>query len=77
MAGLVQGEVFMPTSVNADARLDRLPISSFHHRIFWLVGAGMFFDYLYVAGSLLAATISSKFSTARAKSAVHILGSSA
>src|SRR6516225_7146007 len=65
MAGLVQGKIFMPTSVNAGARLDRLPISSFHHRIFWLVGAGMFFDGydLYVAGSVLAATLSSKFST--------------
>ena len=30
--------------VNAGARLDRLPISLFHYRIFWLVGAGMFFD---------------------------------
>jgi putative MFS transporter len=30
--------------VNAGARLDRLPISSFHYRIFALVGAGMFFD---------------------------------
>ena len=55
----------MATSVNAGARLDRLPIGSFHYRIFWLVGAGMFFDGydLYVAGSVLAATISSKFST--------------
>jgi putative MFS transporter len=51
--------------INAGARLDRLPIGAFHHRIFWLVGAGMFFDGydLYVAGSVLAATISSKFST--------------
>src|ERR1700741_2037783 len=55
----------MAQSVNAGARLDRLPISSFHYRIFWLVGAGMFFDCydLYVAGSVLASTISSKFST--------------
>jgi putative MFS transporter len=55
----------MPIAVNAGARLDRLPIGSFHHRIFWLVGAGMFFDGydLYVAGSVLAATISTKFST--------------
>ena len=47
----------MATSVNAGARLDRLPISSFHYRIFWLVGAGMFFDGydLYVAGGVLAA----------------------
>jgi MFS transporter, putative metabolite:H+ symporter len=55
----------MTTSVNAGARLDRLPISSFHYRIFWLVGAGMFFDGydLYVAGGVLAATIQTKFST--------------
>lgn len=55
----------MSTTVNAGARLDRLPISSFHYRIFWLIGAGMFFDGydLYVAGSVLAATIQTKFST--------------
>jgi MFS transporter, putative metabolite:H+ symporter len=55
----------MATSVNAGARLDRLPVGSFHYRIFWLVGAGMFFDGydLYVAGSVLAAAISTKFST--------------
>ena len=55
----------MSTTVNAGARLDRLPISPFHYRIFWLVGAGMFFDGydLYVASSVLAATIQSKFST--------------
>jgi putative MFS transporter len=55
----------MATAVNAGARLDRLPISSFHYRIFWLVGAGMFFDGydLYVAGSVLASTVQSKFST--------------
>jgi len=55
----------MATAVNAGARLDRLPISSFHYRIFWLVGAGMFFDCydLYVAGGVLASTIQTKFST--------------
>jgi putative MFS transporter len=55
----------MAGSVNAGARLDRLPVSAFHYRIFWLVGAGMFFDGydLYVAGGVLAATIQSKFST--------------
>ena len=44
----------MASAVNAGARLDRLPISSFHYRIFWLVGAGMFFDGydLYVGASL-------------------------
>src|SRR5271156_535134 len=55
----------MATSVNAGARLDRLPISSFHYRIFWLVGAGMFFDGydLYIAGGVLASAIQTKFST--------------
>ena len=55
----------METAVNAGARLDRLPISSFHYRIFWLVGAGMFFDGydLYVAAGVLASTIQTKFST--------------
>jgi putative MFS transporter len=55
----------MATTVNAGARLDRLPISSFHYRIFWLVGAGMFFDGydLYVAGGVLASAIQTKFST--------------
>jgi putative MFS transporter len=55
----------MAGSVNAGARLDRLPVSSFHYRIFWLVGAGMFFDGydLYVAGGVLAATVQTKFST--------------
>jgi len=55
----------MATSVNAGARLDRLPISSFHYRIFWLVGAGMFFDGydLYVAGGVLASAVQTKFST--------------
>src|SRR6201993_4256641 len=55
----------MATAVNTGARLDRLPISSFHYRIFALVGAGMFFDGydLYVAGGVLASTIQTKFST--------------
>src|ERR1700688_2206662 len=56
---------YMTSAVNAGARLDRLPISSFHYRIFWLVGAGMFFDGydLYVAGGVLASAIQTKFST--------------
>ena len=29
----------MASAVNTGARLDRLPISSFHYRIFWLIGA--------------------------------------
>src|SRR5579872_3066496 len=55
----------MAHAVNAGARLDRLPISPFHYRIFALVGAGMFFDGydLYVAGGVLASLLQSKFST--------------
>src|SRR5881227_179881 len=55
----------MAHAVNAGARLDRLPISSFHYRIFGLVGAGMFFDGydLYIAGGVLASAIQTKFST--------------
>src|SRR3954469_2194743 len=55
----------MPSPVNAGARFDRLPIGSFHYRIFGLVGAGMFFDGydLYVAGGVLASAIQTKFST--------------
>ncbi len=55
----------MSQSVGAGARLDRLPISSFHYRIFWLIAAGMFFDGydLYVGGNVLGATLQSHFST--------------
>src|SRR4051795_468316 len=53
----------MASSVNSGPRLDRLPISSFHYRIFWLIGAGMFFDGydLYVGASVLGAAVASKF----------------
>jgi putative MFS transporter len=55
----------MSQGVNAGARLDRLSISSFHYRIFWLIAAGMFFDGydLYVGGNVLGATLQSHFST--------------
>lgn len=55
----------MAMIVNAGARLDRLPISSFHYRIFWLLGAGMFFDGydLYVGTTVLGSTVQSGFST--------------
>ena len=55
----------MVTTNNTGARLDRLPISSFHYRIFWLIAAGMFFDGydLYVAGPVLGAAVQSKLST--------------
>jgi putative MFS transporter len=52
-------------AVNAGARLDRLPISAFHRRIFALIAIGMFFDGfdIYVAGTVLGATLHSGFST--------------
>ena len=55
----------MARTVNAGARLDRLPISSFHKRIFWLVGAGMFFDGydLYVGTNVLPSLLQTGFST--------------
>lgn len=55
----------MSTAVNSGGRLDRLPVSAFHYRIFWLIAAGMFFDGydLYVGGNVLGATLHSGFST--------------
>jgi len=55
----------METSVNAGGRLDRLPVGAFHYRIFWLVGAGMFFDGydLYVGTNVLASVLQSGFSS--------------
>ena len=52
---------------DAGARLDRLPISSFHRRIMWLIGVGMFFDGfdIYVAATVLGATLRGGFSTIR------------
>lgn len=45
----------MVSTVNAGARLDRLPTSTFHRRILWLIGGGMFLDSfdLYLAGGVL------------------------
>jgi MFS transporter, putative metabolite:H+ symporter len=51
--------------VNAGPRLDRLPLSGFHRRIMWLIGIGMFFDGfdIYVASTVLGATLQTGFST--------------
>jgi MFS transporter, putative metabolite:H+ symporter len=56
----------MKQPVNAGVRLDRMPIGSFHYRIFWLVGAGMLLDGydLYVFTNVLPAAAQSGFSTA-------------
>ena len=52
-------------TVNAGARLDCLPVSAFHRRILILIGIGMFFDGydVYVAATVLGATLNSHFST--------------
>ena len=51
--------------IPAGARLDRLPMSAFHRRIMWLIGVGMFFDGfdIYIASTVLGATLSTGFST--------------
>lgn len=53
------------TPVNAAARLSNLPISSFHRRVIWLVGLGMFFDSFdnTLAGSVLASLLQTGYST--------------
>jgi len=53
------------TAVNAGARLDRLPIGSFHRRILWLVGLGMFFDSFdnTLSGAVLGELLHSGWST--------------
>ena len=53
------------SSVHAGARLDRLPISRFHRRVFALVGIGMFLDGfdIYLASTVIAATRKSGFAT--------------
>src|SRR5580700_9628428 len=52
-------------TVNAGARLDRLPPSRFHHRILGLIGGGMFLDAfeIYLQGAVLAALIGIGWST--------------
>ena len=63
----------MVATVNAGARLDRLPISSFHYRIFWLIGAGMFFDGydLYVGTTVLGRYIAEQILDPRSERAIH------
>ena len=55
----------MAGSITIGARLDRLPVASFHYRIFFLIAAGMFFDGydLYVAAPVLGSAVQSGFST--------------
>jgi MFS transporter, putative metabolite:H+ symporter len=53
------------SSVNAGARLDRLPIGPFHRRVLWLVSMGVFFDSFdnTLSSSVLAAMLKSGWST--------------
>jgi len=53
------------STVNAGPRLDRLPISGFHKRVLWLIGAGMFLDSfdIYLAGGVLGALAKTGWST--------------
>jgi putative MFS transporter len=52
-------------AVNAGARLDRLPTSSFHYRMLGLIGGGMFLDAfeIYLQGAVLAALLGLGYST--------------
>ena len=54
----------LATGVRAGARLDRLPIGSFHRRVLWLIGLGMFLDAcdIYLAGGVLGALVKSGWS---------------
>jgi putative MFS transporter len=53
--------------VNSGARLDRLPITSFHWKILGLIGAGAFLDAfdIYLANGALAAMVKSGFTDLR------------
>lgn len=53
------------TTVNAGARLDRLPVSGFHYGLLTLIAAGMFLDAfeIYLQGGVLAALVASHWST--------------
>lgn len=55
----------MHPTVNAGARLDRLPISRFHWRILGLISAGGVLDAfdIYLAGGVIAAMVKSGFAT--------------
>jgi hypothetical protein len=51
-----EAETLVTPTANAGARLDRLPIPRFHHRILWLIGGGMFLDSfdIYLDGGVLS-----------------------
>jgi MFS transporter, putative metabolite:H+ symporter len=53
------------SAISVGARLDRLPVTRLHRKVFTLVGVGMFFEGfdIYIAASVLAATYKVGFST--------------
>jgi putative MFS transporter len=53
------------SAISVEARLDRLPVTRLHRRVFNLVGVGMFFEGfdIYIAASVLGATYKTGFST--------------
>lgn len=59
------------STVNAGARLDRLPISRFHWRILMLISIGALLDAfdVYLASGVLAATLKEGFSTLQSNAA--------
>ena len=67
------GKIGRKQSVNAGARLDRLPISRLHWRILGLITAGATLDAfdIYLAGGVVAAMLKEGFATTQ-QSAVFI-----
>jgi MFS transporter, putative metabolite:H+ symporter len=53
------------STINVGARLDRLPLTRLHRKVFNLVAVGMFFEGfdIYIAASVLGATYKTGFST--------------
>src|SRR6201982_1548536 len=53
------------SATNVGGRLDRLPLTRLHRKVFYLVGVGMFFEGfdIYIAASVLGATFKTGFST--------------
>src|ERR1700746_2481019 len=53
------------SAISVEARLDRLPVTRLHRKVFNLVAVGMFFEGfdIYIAASVLGATYKTGFST--------------
>ena len=53
------------SAISVEARLDRLPVTGLHRKVFNLIGVGMFFEGfdIYIAASVLGATYKTGFST--------------